>query len=102
MIQFPSETKIFLGKKFGSPVLRSTSIHPINGIDFDLGSFELEDGRSFIVQGTILDSCVYRTKRYIEDGECEAREGDSKGGLVLFDKKTGERLILEENFVTFY
>ena len=103
MIMFSRSTLKFLGKQLGSAVSRSTSISPINGIDFDVGSFELEDGRSFFVFVSYLDNCVFQTKRYIENGDCVAvRIDPDKKELTLIDRITGEKIIHEDCFIMTY
>lgn len=47
---------------------------PFCGIDFDLGAFELSDGRCYLICGTAIDDYYWKVDRYILDSDVVATE----------------------------
>ncbi len=90
---FNDDTLQYIAEKYGSPVSRYKRLGPIDGIDFDLDAFELSDGRCYITQGTVLDTCIFQTRRFIDENDIiRLTEEDGCSLRDLIDRKTGKSI----------
>ena len=80
-----------LEKELGSKVSRYHVFSPFCGIDFDLGAFELSDGRCYLICGTAIDDYYWKVDRYILDNDVVANRTPS-GKIDLYDRITGNKI----------
>jgi len=91
-MDFPSiGSLVDLEKALGSKVSRYHVFSPFCGIDFDLGAFELSDGRCYLICGTVIDDYYWKVDRYIQDSDVVANRTPSSK-IDLYDRITGNRI----------
>lgn len=91
-MDFPCKGSLVdLEKELGSEVSRYHVFSPFCGIDFDLGAFELSDGRCYLICGTAIDDYYWKVDRYILDSDVVANRTPS-GKIDPYDRITGNRI----------
>ena len=80
-----------LEKELGSKISRYYVFSLFCSIDFDLGAFELSDGRCYLICGTAIDDYYWKVDRYILDSDVVASRTPS-GKIDLYDRITGNKI----------
>ena len=91
-MDFPSiGSLVDLEKELGSKVSRNHVFSSFCGTDFDLGAFELSNGRCFLIRGTMIDDYYWKVDRYILESDVIANRTPS-GKIDPYDRITGNRI----------
>ena len=71
----------------GSPVIRFDTFAPQTEVDLDNASFQLADGRSYLIEDGQLGYRAWKTPRFVSNEEFMARKKELESGMQAIYNK---------------
>ncbi len=84
MFKFNGHLVDQIKQDFGSPIVRFETFLPQTEVDLDNASFQLADGRCYLVEDGILGYRAWKTPRFVSQEEFLFEYSEKKGRSYLW------------------